>query len=405
MSIALRPRSAVLFVTAALSVFPAPLLAQEVGAREAVESTGAGSGVEDPAGVQDPVAAEAAAPKAPEAYGRVERADTELRCFPTSYSPVYEEKLGEGDVVVPTGEERNGYRAVRLPTGVRGFVHGRFAKLGEDGMVRTEGARVAFRYRPTSAEAPVRLVEEGTAFVLVGIEGDWFEVRFPEQHAWIPADALVVFPADEAVPTLVAAWEGAVARQKSEAEAALAARRAEQAEAARVETLGADVQALTARFRSEYAKPEADQDVAPVREACAALIAQAPEGSKVRGDAERLLAEVERQAQAIAMLQIVEAEPPKPEAAPLPERVEVDPLGEFVTGWVRVRGGVFSPRTAHLEKGGEVLLDLECTTGRYDLSLFDGMEVGVRGPANRPASDRLRSLDVQRLEVLSLPRK
>ena len=122
-------------------------------------------------------------------------------------------------------------------------------------------------------------------------------------------------------------------------------------------------------------------------------------------DAERLLAEVEPQAQAIAMLQIVEAEPPKPEADPLPPRVEVDPLGEFVTGWVRVRGGVFTPRVAQLEKGGQVLLEIECTTGRYDLSLFDGMEVGVRGPANRPASDSLRRLDVQRLEVLSLPRR
>jgi hypothetical protein len=400
MSIALRPRSAALVITALLAAFPNPLRAQE--AREAAEAATPAAEVQEP---QDPAVVEAAAPKAPDAYGRVERADTELRCFPTSYSPIYEEKLGEGDVVVPTGEERNGYRAVRLPTGVRGFVHGRFAKLGDDGMVRTEGARVAFRYRPTSAEAPVRLVEEGTAFVLVGIEGDWFEVRFPEQHAWVPADALVVFPAAEAVPTIVAAWEGAVARQKTEAEAALAARKAEQAEVARVEALGAEVQALTARFRSEYAKPEADQDVAPVREACVVLIGQAPEGSKVRGEAERLLAEVERQAQAIAMLQIVEAEPPKPEADPLPERVEVDPLGEFLTGWIRVRGGVFSPRTAHLEKGGEILLDLECTTGRYDLSLFDGMEVGVRGPANRPASDSLRRLDVQRLEVLSLPRR
>ncbi|MDA0372581.1 MAG: hypothetical protein O2865_02230 [Planctomycetota bacterium] len=394
MSIVLSPRPAALVLAAAFAAIPVSVRAQEAG-----EASGTGPGP------QEPVVVEAAAPKAPEAYGRVERADTELRCFPTSYSPTYDEKLGEGDVVVPTGEERNGYRAVRLPLGVRGFVHGRFAKLGEDGMVRTEGARVAFRYRPTSAEAPVRLVDEGTAFVLVGIEGDWFEVRFPEQHAWVASDAVVVFPAAEAVPTLIAAWDGAVSRQKSEAEAALAARQAEQAEAARLEALDAEVRALSARFRSEYAKPEADQDVAPVRDACVALIGQAPEGSKVRTDAERLLAEVERQAQAIAMLQIVEAEPPKPEADPLPPRVEVDPLGEFVTGWVRVRGGVFTPRVAQLEKGGQVLLEIECTTGRYDLSLFDGMEVGVRGPANRPASDSLRRLDVQRLEVLSLPRR
>ena len=394
MSIVLSPRPAALVLAAAFAAIPVSVRAQEAG-----EASGTGPGP------QEPVVVEAAASKAPEAYGRVERADTELRCFPTSYSPTYDEKLGEGDVVVPTGEERNGYRAVRLPLGVRGFVHARFAKLGEDGMVRTEGARVAFRYRPTSAEAPVRLVDEGTAFVLVGIEGDWFEVRFPEQHAWVASDAVVVFPAAEAVPTLIAAWDGAVSRQKSEAEAALAARQAEQAEAARLEALDAEVRALSARFRSEYAKPEADQDVAPVRDACVALIGQAPEGSKVRTDAERLLAEVERQAQAIAMLQIVEAEPPKPEADPLPPRVEVDPLGEFVTGWVRVRGGVFTPRVAQLEKGGQVLLEIECTTGRYDLSLFDGMEVGVRGPANRPASDSLRRLDVQRLEVLSLPRR
>ena len=257
MSIVMSPRPAAIVLAAAFAAIPVSVRAQEAG-----EASGTGPGP------QEPVVVEAAAPKAPEAYGRVERADTELRCFPTSYSPTYDEKLGEGDVVVPIGEERNGYRAVRLPLGVRGFVHGRFAKLGEDGMVRTEGARVAFRYRPTSAEAPVRLVDEGTAFVLVGIEGDWFEVRFPEQHAWVASDAVVVFPAAEAVPTLIAAWDGAVSRQKSEAEAALAARQAEQAEAARLEALDAEVLALSARFRSEYAKPQADQDVAPVSDAC-----------------------------------------------------------------------------------------------------------------------------------------
>ncbi|MEC7725696.1 MAG: hypothetical protein VYD05_09305, partial [Planctomycetota bacterium] len=58
----------------------------------------------------------------------------------------------------------------------------------------------------------------------------------------------------------------------------------------------------------------------------------------------------------------------------------------------------------YLEKGGRRQFVLTCNTGRFDLALFVGREVGVIGPRRSPLGEVLSTLDVERLEVLGSPR-
>jgi hypothetical protein len=45
---------------------------------------------------------------------------------------------------------------------------------------------------------------------------------------------------------------------------------------------------------------------------------------------------------------------------------------------------------------------VQCSNGRYDLSMFVDKEVGLVGPSRRPASDSLRLLDIEKIEILGL---
>ena len=46
------------------------------------------------------------------------------------------------------------------------------------------------------------------------------------------------------------------------------------------------------------------------------------------------------------------------------------------------------------------MFDVTCQSGRYDLSLFVDCEVGLIGASRRPATDSLRVLEVEKVEVL-----
>jgi len=76
-------------------------------------------------------------------------------------------------------------------------------------------------------------------------------------------------------------------------------------------------------------------------------------------------------------------------------------------GWV-VSKTVGRQITWYLKWGGEIRFEVECRSGRYDLALFDGYEVGIIGSTIRDQSlateERqalVAMLDVTRLEVIS----
>ncbi|MBI5852127.1 MAG: hypothetical protein HZB39_14025 [Planctomycetes bacterium] len=355
-----------------------------------------------PTSTPQPAADPSATVQGTRSLGRVERAGTTLRCFPTAHSPAYDETLGEGDVVELTGEEQSGFRAVRLPLGVAGFVHKDFATIADDGMVRSKGARVAFRYRATSKEAPVRFVDEGTEFRLLAEDGDWLRVRASQQVAWVPGDAVLAFSGNE---TVEAAWQSFAKRQGDAVEAAATSRKAKIAAVAELEATRTRLAALGESLKAEMLQPNQEQDFAALRADLQKLADGLPAEAAERRDAERMLAEIDRQLRALEMMRIVN-EPAKPTAplvaAPGPER---DPLGGAQTGWLRVSRPLFGSPSIAIEKGGQVLFQLTCSTGRYPLEVFDGMEVAVHGNAMRADAESLRMLDVTRLEVLGRARR
>ena len=90
--------------------------------------------------------------------------------------------------------------------------------------------------------------------------------------------------------------------------------------------------------------------------------------------------------------------PPKP-------RVEItetppDEIGSrmHTIGWLTYHPAAGGPSAFRLEKGGRVISYLYCNSLRYDLAMFQGVEIGVRGVRRQDAV--VPYLDVQRIEVL-----
>jgi SH3-like domain-containing protein len=336
-------------------------------------------------------------------FARVQAAETRVRCFAGDRSPHFEERLVEGQFV-QVGDVAHGHREVRLPQGMTGWVHKKFVTAPEQGMVTTNGTNVAFRYRPQSGEAPVTMLKKDALLFCLGEQGEWWRVRSPDVTGYLPEAELQVFATPN--PTIEAGWRDLEQnRQQAWKEATAAiAQKSEAAAALQRQTtkLGELQQAL----RAETAKPIATQDLAPIEQALAALIAELPADSAERTRATELQAQLARQNVLVTAAKTV-TEPPKEDAKAkdlVPPRVE-DPLGRFdATGWLRHRSSAAGIERFRLEKGGQLLCYLDCSSGRYDLSLFQGCEVGITGSRDRPHAQGVRVIDVQKLEVIGLDR-
>lgn len=89
--------------------------------------------------------------------------------------------------------------------------------------------------------------------------------------------------------------------------------------------------------------------------------------------------------------------------------VEKDPLwGRFtMRGWLEREKRIGEPVRYVLRWGGERVAEVICESGRYDLDLFSGFELGLTGATLRRASEAQGSqpalpvIDVRRIEVLS----
>ena len=108
-----------------------------------------------------------------EPFGRIARPEVTLRCFPTEISPAYEETLNEGDAVRVAGSADNGFVPVRLPLGVRGYVHKDFS-----------------------------VVDDAAAGKVVGNEGEYGWGGAASTAFWVdPADDMVVLFMTQLLPS------------------------------------------------------------------------------------------------------------------------------------------------------------------------------------------------------------
>ena len=388
----------------------------------AICSVAFGLAAQDPTGGEEPATGEpggpveAVAPQEPEAaapadLGRIAAPDTEIRCFPAEQSPVFADLLAEGDVVQLTGGERDGFVEVGLPLGMLGYVHKDFVQKTPTGTVETTAARVSFRYEPQGGRAPVAQVERGTTFALVGEtdDGEWLEVRYAAQTGWVAKDAVVRVVDADALRSAQATWNEALARQRAVVEAAMQKEQERRAALAAREAMAARIDA----FNNQLAEAVAEDVSVPAWEALEGagkelqgeIREQYPDDAELRSAIARAVDSATHAKTMKAAEIFANKDPdiaPRPDLGPKPRK---DPLAGATTGWLRFRTPVFGPPRVELEKGGNVLFVLECTSSRYDLQLFDGYEVAVRGAKERPDEESRRVLDVSRLDVIGRGRR
>lgn len=363
----------------------------------------------------------AQAPEDSAPFGRFD-VDAELQVFPTDISPRYAETLTAG-TVVRVGEASRGFRKVYLPIGTRGYVHTEFTTpIGDDGTVQAK-TKLSYRYQPQSGQAPVAIVDADTVFHVVGTDGEWWMVRFPGNAAWVPEASIVVFDGGLDNPTLTSAWSALEERHRTESLDHIAGVRAAAAESALIQEREAKLTALREAFRATAGKPVTERDYSGVKAETEAFLASLAAAATTAAEAgsdepvatDPFVARVERFRDRIdTEITIVDAtrfveEPPKPIAveaiggASITRRVD-DPAARFdAIGWLQWEQSLGGQSTIRLMKGRQVLHDLICSSGRYDLRMFDGLEVGLVGPKARPSVESIRLLDVEKIEVLHAP--
>jgi SH3-like domain-containing protein len=335
-------------------------------------------------------------------YARVRAEEARLRCWPGDVAspPVFEDVLTQGQVV-QLGEHENGYRSVILPLGPVGYVSKRFTAEADDGTVTTSGAKVAFRYRPRTSEAPVDQLPKGTQVHVIGEQEGWFQVRAAGVKAWISNADVEVVSND---PEVVQAYEDYAVEIRKQPQARLdaIAAAAKQRELDRVDMEA--VQVVESAFRQEMKKPSDAQRFDGLVSALAKVEKGLQEKGSARSAAAVLRKRIETQQWVNEAIQVAEEKPPAVDQPPRPEAPK-DRLERFeAIGWLRYQSRLTEPGFYYLEKGGRRQFALTCNTGRFDLALFVGREVGVIGPRRSPLDKELSTLDVERLEVLGTAR-
>ena len=357
------------------------------------------------AGAQEPPppAAEpapaSAVPAQDAAYGRVVVDELKLRCWSGAVAtpPLFEDVLVK-DQVVQLGRTENGFRLVVLPMGPLGYVSKQFTTTAQDGAVTTKVSKVAFRYRPRTTEAPVQQLAEGTVLHVVGEQDDWYRVRVPGIEAWAASAEVQVVDGQD--PAVRAANEQLTQKYRAEVQARLDAIAAQKRREEQDRIDLAAVKVVEDAFAGELGKPVEQQRFDPLKAALDKLTPTLGAESQARVAVQALQKRIETQ-QWIAEATAVANSKPPVEEGDKPPPPPTDQLERFVAiGWLRYESHLTGPGTYFVEKGGRRLYALSCQTGRFDLALFVGREVGVQGPRRQPGADSLGTLDVERIEVL-----
>jgi hypothetical protein len=325
-----------------------------------------------------------------------------------------------GDLVAIHGENQTGWILVEVPGGYPVWVSGRYLKATAAADV-FEVTRNAVNIRPgpssdvTNFPLPQRLHAGDRVRLIELLEPGkpmaetWARIWSPPGvRAWMLKSAVEVLPATEDGAAL---WAEALARAPEarslppvEREAVEAAA---PAEAAADETLRADLDAALAEL--DRLAATASPDFTGVRAAIEAVLAQAS-GGAIALEARETLRRVDVLERAAVLRAELEEERRRRIELANSERQRVleaskkkDPLGDAFLA----RGALFRrldtegvPRY-FLRFGGETVGELVCSSGRYDLELFAGYEIGVQGTELSPDATReFPVVQLARVEVI-----
>lgn len=335
--------------------------------------------------------------------------------------------------VLAVHAERGDWLSVEAPGGFRVWVWGEYLRAGsEPGTLEVTGADVRLRPLPSSGiesyaleqrlSRGQRVIAIARANPDVPMDRDWVQVWSPAgARAWVRRGDTVAL---EAGASGTALWAEAVTQstdtRRAEARAidASAPQAGGQSPAAPRE-IQAAMQAAETSFASQRRVDESGgaPDYAAVIAAYEAVAAMGPTGSAADTLSSRL-AEVRARESAYQIRLELEAERARriEEARIATERIneagdERDPFeGRFdARGWLvpTYAKGQATP-TYILRWGGTDVAEVVCFSGRYDMSVFAGYELGVNGAQLRSAIEasagrpgRVPQIDVRRLEVLA----
>ena len=326
-----------------------------------------------------------------------------MLCFASQSSPAYEDVLREGDVVM-VGAETGEFVRVVLPLGVVGYVHRDFTTPPVNGVVSTTRPRVSFRYRPKAGEAPTQLLEEGTPLRYLATAESWWKVRMVPAAAWLPIKEVQAFA--EASPTLVKSYDALrklhaeqCAQAAEEFARADAEAKLRQAQVVRLQELRKQVQEV-----ADLPDDEQRQKLTVLGNSLEDLRQEIQKDSPAEITADLLAAYIKNQRLTVAARLLLQEQPkPATDLAPAPRLAGAAPFTRFATsGWLRFDRDAAGHLRCRLEKGKKLIAYVTCSSGRYDLKLFDGIEVGVRGSRTSGRQSTAPVIDAVRLEVLSV---
>ena len=334
-------------------------------------------------------------------YAKAVSDELKVRCFASSLSPFYEDALAKGSLIM-VGEAVGEYRRVLLPIGVTGYVSKLFTTEPQNGLVETTRPSVSFRYRPTTpnaAEAPVQTLPEGTTLSYIGEAGDWWKVRFVTESAYLPINEIELI--GEETADLAANHAEVADSYKAEWRDATASYEARIAEEQLREEHIAILGELQEAFQEQMLLEITERELQPVSIRISGLIKELGEDENLMTQARLLESSIQAQqvlVEAHALVTAAEPDPP-------PARIQVTPTpkdelgaGLPAIGWLSYRPGYSGPAAFCLQKGGRVVAYLYCNSLRYDLKIFEGVEIGVVGI--RREDGAVPYLDVQKIEVL-----
>lgn len=355
----------------------------------------------------------------------------------------------DAGTVLAVHAERAGWLDCEAPGGFRVWVWGEYLQpAAKDGHVRVTGDDVRMRPLPSSgieSYALIQKLDRGQDLVLIGrkdeskpMDSDWVQVWSPPgARAWVRKSDTVPLAAGESGAKLWgAAVEETLAARKpvsidpgagtKTADAGKGAKSAGGEPSKPVEASAArnpDAESALAQaetlFAAEMAKDDAGKipDYDSVKAAYEKVLALEKDGPSSAKATARLL-DVGVRSEAYALRRDMEIERTRREESARRAREALenadknpDPLfGRFAArGWLerRVDPGRADPVWV-LHFSGEDTAELACFSGRYDLSLFEGFELGVNGKilegpveASSGRVARAQRINVDRIEVLS----
>lgn len=368
----------------------------------------------------------------PERFVRVAEGGAQIRNLDDPKGVVVRALRG-GDLLGVRGE-RDTWLKVEPPGGLEVWIFGEFVKpSGSPGWLEVTGNNVNLRPLPHSQASSfpleqrlhrgerVRMIERQDP--TKALEEDWVRIQTPPGiWGWVAASSTQALPADFDAR---AAWNTAASSSAAPGATTPAAGQAQPVAARPAAAQGAQAQLDQAHQLYAAEAPKAKPDWQRVRQAYLDVL-ETDSQSSVAEVARGRLAELETRLEVARLASDMarERDERETELARLRKELEAstlksDPLwGRYdARGWLEREKRFNEPVRYILRWGGDRTAEVACETGRYDLELFVGHELGLVGrvlampsetvstaPGGRPRpSDGppLPVLDVRRLEVIS----